>query len=79
MPLYEYECTVCQFRFEQRQHFDEAATALCPSCCGKAQRVLHSVPIIYKGSGFYTTDYRKSNPGSKEKAGEGSAKSEEGI
>jgi putative FmdB family regulatory protein len=63
MPIYEYECTRCHFRFERRQHFDEAAVSVCPHCQGKASRVLHSVPIIYKGSGFYTTDYgQRSNP-----------------
>jgi putative FmdB family regulatory protein len=72
MPIYEYECAICHFRFEQRQHFDESVVGVCPLCQGKARRVLHSVPIIYKGSGFYTTDYaRKSNPSTEEKAGEG--------
>jgi predicted nucleic acid-binding Zn ribbon protein len=33
---------------------------MCPECQGKARRVIHSVPIIFKGSGFYTTDNRKS-------------------
>ncbi|MBU2608674.1 MAG: FmdB family transcriptional regulator, partial [Chloroflexi bacterium] len=33
---------------------------ICPKCQGKARRVIHSVPIIFKGSGFYVTDHRKS-------------------
>lgn len=32
---------------------------MCPKCRGKARRVIHSVPVIFKGSGFYTTDSRK--------------------
>jgi len=32
---------------------------MCPRCQGKARRIIHSVPIIFKGSGFYTTDNRK--------------------
>jgi putative FmdB family regulatory protein len=62
MPIYEYECSLCHSRFEQRQHFDESAVTVCPRCQGKARRVLHSVPVIYKGSGFYITDHKSSNP-----------------
>ena len=60
MPIYEYECSLCRCRFERRQRFDEEPVAICPECQGKARRVIHSVPIIFKGSGFYTTDNRKS-------------------
>ena len=63
MPIYEYECGVCQCRFERRQRFDEEPLALCPECMGKARRVIHSVPVIFKGSGFYTTDHRKGGTG----------------
>ena len=60
MPIYEYECDICRCRFERRQKFNEEPVAMCPECEGKAHRVFHSVPIIFKGSGFYTTDNRKS-------------------
>ncbi len=60
MPIYEYECNLCCSRFERRQRFDEEPVAICPKCQGKARRVIHSIPIIFKGSGFYTTDNRKS-------------------
>ena len=59
MPIYEYQCDICRCRFERRQRFDEEPVAMCPECQGKARRVIHSVPIIFKGSGFYTTDNRK--------------------
>ena len=59
MPIYEYECGVCQCRFERKQKFDEEPVAMCPKCEGKARRVIHSVPVIFKGSGFYITDSRK--------------------
>ena len=59
MPIYEYECDLCSCRFERRQRFDEEPVAICPKCEGKARRVIHSVPVIFKGSGFYTTDNRK--------------------
>ncbi len=59
MPVYEYECGDCQFRFERNQSFDAEPVAMCPECRGKARRIIHSIPIIFKGSGFYTTDSRK--------------------
>ncbi len=59
MPVYEYECSSCHFHFERKQRFDAEPVAICPECQGKAQRIFHSTPIIFKGSGFYTTDNRK--------------------
>jgi len=65
VPIYEYECSVCHRRFERKQRFDEEPVAICPKCQGKARRVIHSVPIIFKGSGFYTTDNRKDSASEK--------------
>ena len=61
MPIYDYECSVCQHHFERKQRFDEEPVAMCPKCQARAHRVIHSVPVIFKGSGFYTTDHRKSH------------------
>ncbi len=69
MPIYEYECGLCHLQFERKQRFDAEPVALCPKCQGKARRVLHSVPVIFKGSGFYITDNRKG--GAVEKGKEG--------
>ena len=68
MPIYDYECSLCQHHFDRKQGFDEEPVAICPKCQGKARRVLHSVPIIFNGSGFYVTDNRKD--GAVEKAKE---------
>ncbi len=57
MPRYDYRCTECANEFELVQKFSEAGQGECPSCGGAGQRVFHAVPVIYKGSGFYTTDY----------------------
>jgi len=57
LPIYEYECSNCRSRFERRQRFDEEPVASCPKCSGKARRLIHSVPVIFKGSGFYCTDH----------------------
>ena len=56
MPIYEYACDSCQFRFEVRQRFDEEPVALCPKCKGKVRRVFHAVPWIPYTDGFYKTD-----------------------
>jgi len=70
VPIYEYECRICKFRFERKQGFDEKPVAVCPECQGKARRILHSSPIIFKGSGFYSTDNRKGGRVEPEKAKE---------
>ena len=59
MPRYDYQCSSCEHVFEMRQSFDSEPLADCPLCAGQARRKFQVVPIIYKGSGFYTTDYKK--------------------
>ena len=72
MPRYDYECTKCQNRFELKQSFDSEPYTDCPKCGGLANRKFHSVPIVFKGSGWYVNDYGKrgsaatSAPGSTE-------------
>ena len=62
MPRYDYRCIQCDNNFELRQSFSEAGRGTCPACSGEGQRVYHAVPVIYKGSGFYTTDYGRPKP-----------------
>jgi len=62
MPRYDYRCVECEHYFELRQSFSEAGKGNCPLCSGEGQRVYHAVPVIYKGSGFYTTDYGRPKP-----------------
>ena len=70
MPIYEYECGECCFRFEMKQGFDEEPEAICPQCQGRVRRVFHSTPVIFKGSGFYITDSRKGEATESEKTKE---------
>ena len=72
MPFYDYECSSCGHSFELRQSFDSAPETACPRCDNKARRKFHAVPIIYKGSGFYTTDYKHTgySPASKSEDGQ---------
>jgi putative FmdB family regulatory protein len=73
MPTYEYECQKCGHHFELFQSIKDAPQKTCPKCRGRVKRLLGTgAGIIFKGSGFYSTDYRK--PGYTEAAKkEGSA------
>jgi len=59
MPIYEYECKNCKRRFELFQKFTDEPLKCCSYCGGSIYKVYHPVGIIFKGSGFYTTDYKK--------------------
>jgi len=62
MPTYEYECTKCGHTFEAFQSIKDNPLSRCPECRGALRRVIHGgMGVIFKGSGFYTTDYKKSS------------------
>ena len=59
MPTYEYECLKCGHHFERFQTMTAAPAKRCPKCRGAVRRLLGTgAGIIFKGSGFYSTDYR---------------------
>jgi putative FmdB family regulatory protein len=61
MPTYEYECVICQHRFERFQSIKDKPLKKCPQCGGKIERLLGTgAGLLFKGSGFYATDYRSS-------------------
>lgn len=60
MPTYEYECKTCGHRFEKSQSMTAAPLKKCPKCDKEVRRLISSGSgFIFKGSGFYATDYRK--------------------
>src|SRR5437763_2988443 len=59
LPTYTYACNACGAEVERRQSFTEAPLTVCESCGGALRRVLHPVGVIFKGSGFYKTDIKK--------------------
>jgi putative FmdB family regulatory protein len=61
MPIYLYECDQCGIRFEKLQRMSADPLTECPECDGHIHRVIQPVGIIFKGSGFYVTDNRKSS------------------
>jgi putative FmdB family regulatory protein len=64
MPTYEYACRECGHHFEAWQHMTDDPLTVCPKCNGSIHRVLFPAGIVFKGSGFYKTEY-----GSKGSAG----------
>ncbi len=70
MPTYEYECTHCGYRFEAFGKITANPLNKCPKCEKKVKRLISGGSgFIFKGSGFYATDYRK-----REKSGTHTAK-----
>ena len=61
MPLYEYQCAKCGERFEILQKISDPLYTHCPKCGGEMRKLLSSPAIQFKGSGFYKTDYAKSD------------------
>ena len=63
MPTYDYKCRACENRWEEFQPITAKATETCPECGKKkAERVIGAgAGILFKGSGFYQTDYRSDN------------------
>jgi putative FmdB family regulatory protein len=63
MPTYGYKCEECGHDFEILQSIKDDALKKCPECAGPVKRVISSgVGIIFKGNGFYQTDYKNSCP-----------------
>jgi putative FmdB family regulatory protein len=61
MPTYEYRCENCGHEFEAFQTMSEPPVEKCPVCVGKVKRIISGgAGLIFKGSGFYITDYRSS-------------------
>lgn len=81
MPTYDYECTACQHKFEQFQSITAAPLRKCPECGkNKLKRLIGTgAGVIFKGSGFYITDYRSDSYKAAAKAdGEKSSAAESG-
>jgi len=75
MPTYEYECCNCPNRFEVFQKMTEEHLKHCPKCKGKVRRLVGTGSgVIYKGSGFYTTEYRSESYKKREKEDQGTTK-----
>lgn len=59
MPTYEYQCVKCEHRFEEFHGISEQPKLKCPKCRGRTRRLISGgAGLLFKGSGFYITDYR---------------------
>ncbi|MCK5686611.1 zinc ribbon domain-containing protein [bacterium] len=59
MPLYEYKCKVCEKKFEVIEGFDGGTTECIHCSSNEIKKVIHAPHVIFKGSGFYETEYGK--------------------
>lgn len=57
MPIYEYLCQDCSYRFELKQSIKDEAVAICSKCGKSVSRIISAPAIMFKGSGWYVTDY----------------------
>jgi putative FmdB family regulatory protein len=75
MPIYEYRCRNGH-SFEVMQSMSDDPISTCEQCGAPVERVFHPVAVHFKGSGFYTTDYKKKGSASKASRDGGESKSE---
>ena len=62
MPIYGYRCTECGHQLEVLQKVSDEPLKVCPNCQGKLTKIFYPAGVIFKGSGFYSTDYKGSGP-----------------
>ncbi len=71
MPLYEYKCSRCHYKFEIVQKVGAAPPQNCPKCGGPLSKVISAPALQFRGQGWYITDYaRKKSPDGEEKKAE---------
>ena len=81
MPIYEYRCTKCGHTFEEMQKFSDPPVTKCPKCKRKVEKLLSPPGLLFKGTGWYVTDYsdsrKKAAAAEKGAAEDGGAKATE--
>lgn len=75
MPLYEYECSSCKKVHEVMQKFSDPLLTECPECKGPMRKLMSMTSFALKGTGWYTTDYKR---GSSSSSGSSSASAKTG-
>lgn len=77
MPNYDYKCLDCGYLFEEFQKMTDETLKECPKCKGNVKRLIGAgLAPIFKGSGFYQTDYKKENKTASNEVKAESAKSD---
>jgi putative FmdB family regulatory protein len=75
MPIYEYICDECSNHLEVLQKMSDKPLTRCKKCGGKLEKIISQSSFVFKGSGWYATDYARK--GRSEKRGDSSAQSGE--
>jgi putative FmdB family regulatory protein len=57
VPIYEYKCNKCGHRFDIMQKVNDPPITTCPKCSGLTSKVISPSGLMFKGSGWYVTDY----------------------
>lgn len=85
MPTYVYGCDACGHRFEKSQKFSDEPIRVCPECQSSVRRIFQPAGIVFKGSGWHVTDYKRggrsaetAKEGDSSAGSNGSAKAETG-
>ena len=73
MPIYGYRCSQCGHELEVLQSMSDEPLRVCPECGGSLRKLLYPVGVQFKGSGFYTTDYKNGGGGSSSSRSESSS------
>ena len=74
MPIYEYLCGTCDYRFEVQQKVSDAPLATCSRCGNRVSKVISAPAIMFNGSGWYVTEYSdKLKPPAATESGNGAA------
>jgi putative FmdB family regulatory protein len=79
MPVYEYACTACGERTEAKQSFTDPPLEECPVCGGKLRKLYSPVGIVFKGSGFYSTDAKKKSSSTSSSSSEGGSETKSSV
>ncbi|MGE3978615.1 MAG: FmdB family zinc ribbon protein [Nitrospira sp.] len=77
MPIYEYQCDSCSYRFEVKQSIKDDPLSTCARCGNAVRRLISSPGIMFKGSGWYVTDYSDKLKPPSSAGGEAGSKTEE--
>src|SRR4028119_760618 len=59
MPTYVYGCDACGHQFEKFQKFSDEPVRVCPNCGNPVRRIFQPAGIVFKGSGWHVTDYKR--------------------
>jgi|SRR5207253_2357784 len=76
MPIYGYRCKSCGHEFEVLQKMSDSPFQICPKCAGQLTKIVYAAGIVYKGSGYYTTDYKGGSKESETGASNGTSKTD---